>query len=127
MTDGFILNKPPKRKRDVVIERSGRITLRSRPCRTLSLKVGDRVVFYMSASQMYVYKDNAAPLGLRLSGRPSQLHVCSAETARNIIRHTDGAAGLAHVELQASAVLSSLTVDGVRHDAIAIINIVSKY
>lgn len=127
MTDGFILNKPPMRKRDVVIERLGRITLRSRPCRALSLAVGDRVVFYMLGSQMYVYKDNTASFGLRMSGRPSQLHVCSAETARNIIRHTEGAAGLAHVELQVSNVLSSITVDGVRHDAIAIINIVSKF
>ncbi len=126
MAEGFILNRMPQRKRDVVISMSGRITLRSRVCRSLSLKTGDKVVFYMLGAQMYVFKDNTSPIALRLSGRPSQLHCCSVETARNIIRHTEGANGSFSLELLASGFPSHISVNGVERTAVAIINIFNK-
>lgn len=121
----IILNSRKPRPRDVKIERNGRITFRCRPCATLGLQQGDSVVFCMLGSQMYLYKDNASELGLKLSGRRGQMHTCSVDTARTLLRQVRGISlNAEEISLIASTQLSQITIDGQQQQAIAVINMV---
>lgn len=122
----MILNQPKSRKRDIKIERNGRITLRARPCSSLHLQQGDRVVFCLIGEQMYLYRDNdAGELALPLYGRSGQLHVCSVATAKalmNHVRNLPHSAGC--VELIASTHVRTINVADESHQAIAVINVI---
>ena len=127
--EGTILNKPKQHRKGIVIERSGRITLRSRPCRLLSLTVGCYVSFALAAGQMYLLREPQRPVNegaLRLCGRPSQMHCCSVATAQELFRQTTGADDRQKIELNVSPEKSSVVVDGVEFEALAIINIVDN-
>lgn len=129
MTDGIILNKKRSFRKGIVIERSGRITLRSRPCRLLHLKAGGYVSFFLSGSQMYLLQEPRKPFNegaLRLSGRASQLHCCSKDTARELLRNVTGAADMEKVELNVSPTVTNITHEDVCYVAVAIINIVDN-
>jgi hypothetical protein len=128
MTDGIILNKKRSFRKGIVIERSGRITLRSRPCRVLHLKAGSHVHFYLNNEQMYLLQaeEPFADGALRLSGRTSQLHCCSKDTAKELLRHVTGAGDMEKVELNVSPSPVTIIHEGVAYPAVAIINIVDN-
>lgn len=129
MTDGIILNRKRSFRKGIVIERSGRITLRSRPCRLLNLRAGGYVSFFLSGSQMYLLQEPQKPFNegaLRLSGRASQLHCCSKDTAKELLRHVTGAADMEKVELNVSPTVTNITHEDVCYVAVAIINIVDN-
>ena len=131
MGDGIILNRKRSFRKGIVIERCGRITLRSRPCRLLHLEAGSYVSFYLANNQMYLLQEPKKPFNddaLRLSGRASQLHCCSKDTALELLRHVTGAAAdTDKVELNMSPVVTQVKHKDVSYAAVAIINIVDNH
>lgn len=82
--EATILNCPRLRKRGLSININGRITLRSSPCKLLDLKSGDSIFFVSYDGQTYIAKDIKATDGIKLYGRPGQLHGNSATTVKNL-------------------------------------------
>jgi hypothetical protein len=122
----MILNMPKKKKKSIVIERSGRILLRSRPCHLLNLKQGDKVVFGYTCEQMFVWKDNESDLGLKLSGRNSQMHCHSVSTTEKLFEYIEGITDENRVELSSSPMIYNINIEGVERKCVAIINIYNK-
>jgi len=130
MSDVVILNRAKSHRKGIVIERNGRITLRSRPCRLLGLETGSRISFVVLGQQMYLLKEPEPPVNkdtLRLCGRKFQLHCCSKDTALEVLKNAYGAGRLDKVELNVSPSVVSVSIGMDKFDALAVINIVDNH
>lgn len=107
----LILNPPRRILADVVIHDSGRIQLRSRICRLLSLHTGHRILFCATDhGQLAVIRADGHPDALPLSGRTGQLHASSVLLVRIIYDRLGIPADTPMIQLSLDAVLHDLPV-----------------
>lgn len=93
--------------------------------RLLDLHIGDKIIFCLNSGRMYLYKDNSDDRGLRLKGRSQQLSAQSVDTVRSVLTSVEGITPEhlhSPLELTVFNRLTSITVDGVSHPAVNIIN-----
>lgn len=125
-----ILNRPHERKRGLTINRkTGRIFLRSCPCRLLNLHHGDKIYFvYYEDHQMYLFKGGDFPDGITLFGRVGQLHGNSINTVRHLstLIH-DVPPHTTEIDLVVANQITNINIDNQIFSALAVINRADVY
>lgn len=118
----IILNRPRCKKRGLTINRNGRITLRTQPCKLLGLSRGDKISFGFMDGQIYIIKADL-PDSILLSGRKGQLHGCSVNTVRHLFIFTSGIpANATEIDLIVSDQCQSISINSVEYQALTVIN-----
>lgn len=118
----IILNRPRCKKRGLTINRNGRITLRTQPCKLLALSRGDKISFGFMDGQMYIIKTDL-PDSILLSGRKGQLHGCSINTVRHMLAFISGIPSNAtEIDLIVSDQCRNIRIGDVDYQALIVIN-----
>lgn len=119
----IILNRPRCKKRGLTINRNGRITLRTQPCKILGLSRGDKICFGFMDGQMYIIKTDSLPDSILLSGRKGQLHGCSVNTVRHMLVFISGIpTNATEIDLIVSDQCRNIRIDDVDYQALIVIN-----
>lgn len=119
----IILNRPRPQKRGLTINKNGRITLRTSPIKLLGLERGDKILFFLHDSQMYIVKASEHTLAIPLYGRKSQLHGCSASTVRSLFNRIPGIPpDTQEIDLVVSDHLENIMVCNDTLQALAVVN-----
>lgn len=118
----IILNRPRCKKRGLTINRNGRITLRTQPCKLLGLSRGDKISFGFMDGQIYIIKADL-PDSILLSGRKGQLHGCSVNTVRHMLVFISGIpTNATEIDLIVSGQCQSISINSVEYQALTVIN-----
>lgn len=118
----IILNRPRCKKRGLTINRNGRITLRTQPCKLLSLSRGDKISFGFMDGQMFIIKTDL-PDSILLSGRKGQLHGCSVNTVRHMFVFISGIpTNATEIDLIVSDQCQTISINSVEYQALTVIN-----
>lgn len=122
--DLIILNRPRQQRRGLTINRNGRITLRSLPCKLLGLSSGDKICFGYQDHQLLVFKSgDFFPNAIPLSGRKGQLHGCSKATVNTILLLIPSIpASTTEIDLVVSSEASTIEIDDCYFQALTVIN-----
>lgn len=117
-----VINQPSFKKRGLMLNRNGRITLRALPIKMLGLKPGDKIVFVYVRQQMYLIKSSTLQDAIKLSGRKSQLHGNSVTTVKHLFLYIDGLiSGAREVDLIVGSKVEDINIDGDIYKALPII------
>ena len=118
----IILNRPRCKKRGLTINRNGRITLRTQPCKLLGLSRGDKISFGFMDGQIYIIKADL-PDSILLSGRKGQLHGCSVNTVRHMFVFISGIpTNATEIDLIVSDQCQTISINSVEYQALTVIN-----
>ena len=118
----IILNRPRCKKRGLTINRNGRITLRTQPCKLLGLSRGDKISFGFMDGQIYIIKADL-PDSILLSGRKGQLHGCSVNTVRHLFIFISGIpTNATEIDLIVSDQCQTISINSVEYQALIVIN-----
>lgn len=118
----IILNRPRCKKRGLTINRNGRITLRTQPCKILGLSRGDKISFGFMDGQMFIIKTDL-PDSILLSGRKGQLHGCSVNTVRHMFVFISGIpTNATEIDLIVSDQCQTISINSVEYQALTVIN-----
>lgn len=119
----IILNRPRYKKRGLTINRNGRITLRTQPCKLLGLSRGDKISFGFMDDQMFIIKTDSLPDSILLSGRKGQLHGCSVNTVRHLFAYICGIPiNAKEIDLIVADQCQSISINSVEYQALTVIN-----
>lgn len=119
----IILNRPRCKKRGLTINRNGRITLRTQPCKILGLSRGDKISFGFMDDQMFIIKTDSFPDSILLSGRKGQLHGCSVNTVRHMFAYISGIpTNATEIDLIVSDQYQTININSVEYQALIVIN-----
>lgn len=119
----IILNRPRCKKRGLTINRNGRITLRTQPCKLLGLSRGDKISFCYMDGQMFIIKTDSFPDSILLSGRKGQLHGCSVNTVRHMFAYISGIpTNATEIDLIVSDQCQTININSVEYQALTVIN-----